>query len=312
MSVYSRVGFRVRAKHIDCPLTYEKKTLTKSTRIIRELSQSEPPHSRRALLGQQLCELGDPRPGVGVTPDGLPDIDWLPVPEGTMQVSEQSFEVHVFYIARYPITHRQFQAFLDDPAGYTNPVWWEDLSLQHREPEEQPQPFDNHPRSHVSWYDATAFCRWLTSQLHPSSSEIGSRIRIQGWQVRLPTEWEWLQAAIGDNPDYRYPWGTDWQENFTQPIADAEDGTTAVGLYPHGQSPVGAMDMCSNLWEWCLNEYDSPAHTDIRGNRRRAMRGGRWTFDREVGTSLLERDFQLGPYVRTGDTGFRISCCPSE
>jgi formylglycine-generating enzyme required for sulfatase activity len=286
--------------------------LKELTQIYEELAQPDTSHSRRALLGRRLAELGDTRPGVGIAPDGLPDIGWLPVGEGSAQVDGQRFRANAFCIAKYPVTRKQFQAFVDDPAGYADAGWWEGLSLRHDQPGTQNNPYDNHPRDNASWYDSVAFCRWLTARLKSSPLEIGTLIRVEGWRVRLPTEWEWLQAATGGNPDYRYPWGVGWREEFTQPITDGLGETTAVGLYPQGQSPAGALDMCSNLWEWCLNEYDSPAHTDEGGNLRRALRGGRWAFDAEEGTSILEREFQLGPYVRANHTGFRIGCFPPE
>jgi formylglycine-generating enzyme required for sulfatase activity len=291
-------------------LIFTQRQMTELDQINEEILRPDTTHARRSLLGLRLAELGDTRPGVGVTPDGLPDIAWLSVGEGSAQVGGQRFQVRAFYIAQYPITYRQFQAFVDDPAGYANAEWWDGLSLQHDEPSEAFHPFDNYPRDNVSWYDAVAFCRWLTTRLRPAPSEMGERIRTQGWQVRLPTEWEWLQAATGGDPAYRYPWGADWQERFTQPMTDGVSTATAVGLYPQGGSPVGAMDMCSSLWEWCQNEYDSPAHTGCDGKLRRALRGGRWALDVEEGTSILERDFQLGPYVRANDTSFRIGCCP--
>ena len=55
---------------------------------------------------------------------------------------------------------------------------------------------DNHPAENVSWYDAVAYCRWLSKRL--------------GYEIQLPTEWEWQQAATGGDPTNQYPWGPDW------------------------------------------------------------------------------------------------------
>ena len=68
--------------------------------------------------------------------------------------------------------------------------------------------------------------------------------------------------------------------------------------------------MCSNVWEWCLNEYNDLENTGYSGNLRRALRGGQWELGEDEGTSILEREFELGPYARTNHKGFRISFCP--
>ena len=52
--------------------------------------------------------------------------------------------------------------------------------------------------------------------------------------------------------------------------------TTAVGLYPQGISPVGALDMSGNVWEWCSNGYDKPESINVSGDDRRVVRGGSW------------------------------------
>jgi hypothetical protein len=72
---------------------------------------------RRAELGRALAD-NDPRPGVGLRPDGLPDIVWCDVPGGPFQMGrEMGFTsekpVHTmivahFQIAKYPVTYRQF------------------------------------------------------------------------------------------------------------------------------------------------------------------------------------------------------------
>ena len=76
-------------------------------------------------LGSVVLSSGEPldnRPGVGLRADGLPDIEWVPIPGGdvTLINVESLFKVQAFHIGRYAVTHRQFQVFIDAPDGYRN------------------------------------------------------------------------------------------------------------------------------------------------------------------------------------------------
>ena len=86
----------------------------------------------------------------------------------------------------------------------------------------------------MSWYEAIAFCRWLSAQL--------------GYVVRLPTEFEWQQAATHGELERAYPWGPDWEEGRCNSGESRLNRTTAVGLYPHGTWPDGPLDMAGNVW----------------------------------------------------------------
>ena len=61
----------------------------------------------------------------------------------------------------------------------------------------------NQPVVGVNWYEANAYCGWLTEQMaHLPSQEAKAH-------VRLPTEAEWEHAARMDR-GWVYPWGNRW------------------------------------------------------------------------------------------------------
>lgn len=243
--------------------------------------------------------VGDPRRGVGLRADGLPDIEWVFVPAVDPQSGRREFiygheiqrnrAVHTeadFWIARCPITYAQFQAFLDDPDGFHEDRWWEGLAVsqEHRlAPGEQRFRHWNHPRENVSWYDAVAFCRWLTekAKAHPDLLPVEPD-RGRAREITLPTEQQWEKAARGHD-GRRYPWGGDEYRSGYANIADTFDQvgphylgkTTAVGIYPQGVSPYGVADLSGNVSEWCLNEYES-GRTDLGSRADRVLRGGSW------------------------------------
>ncbi|NOZ53886.1 MAG: formylglycine-generating enzyme family protein [Gammaproteobacteria bacterium] len=260
--------------------------------------RTEPP--RRLTIGDQLAERGDPRPGVGLDENRLPDIDWVQIPAGAFVYGEGKSEQHLaldtFYISRFTITNIQYQTFIDD-GGYKNERWWRDL--KNPEAEESGWSHPNRPKTNVAWYEAVAFCRWLSVQL--------------GDEIQLPTEQQWEKAARGSDGRH-YPWGQAYQIGYANVNEKAKnDGswclkeTTAVGVYPQGNSPLGIADMAGNVWEWCLNKHDTPevSTADISG-RPRVLRGGSWFFGSENARAFARNgDYPDG---RDGSRGFRVCC----
>lgn len=170
--------------------------------------------------------------------------------------------VEAFFISKYPVTYAQFQAFIDAPDGYRNDAWWQGLARREMKPGKQAWPIDNHPRETVSWYDAFAFCRWLSEK--------------KGLRITLPTEQQWQRAAQGDD-GREYPWGNEFGPSRCNTRENGINRTTPVNQYPSGISPYGVYDMGGNVWEWCLNEWENPENTGLAGSDIRVLRGGSWS-----------------------------------
>ncbi|HYN78181.1 MAG TPA: SUMF1/EgtB/PvdO family nonheme iron enzyme [Lamprocystis sp. (in: g-proteobacteria)] len=244
---------------------------------------------QREEIGLRLAQIGDPREGVGVTAD-LPCPRWCRVPAGEVLIEGHGcLPVAPFRIAAYPVTHCQFQAFLNAADGFAAPRWWEDLR-QSPPVSGAMRRHGNYPATHVCWFEATAFCRWLSVRL--------------GYEVRLPDEWEWQWAAQSARPGFFYPWGRDWREGHANTDEGAVGRATAVGMYPYGRSAQGVYDLAGNTWEWCRNRFDKPKIVTADPDRSRVLRGGSW----RVNQGFSRADFRLDglPEDRMGGSSFRL------
>ena len=148
----------------------------------------------------------------------------------------------------------------------------------------------------MSWYQAVAFCRWLSDKL--------------GEEIDLPHEYEWEVAAR--YPDGRfYPWGNDFDATKANTNEGGLSQTTAVGIYPDGANPTLKLyDLSGNVWEWCRNKYDKPDETWMdkdpvdRSGDRRTLRGGSWLGNSDLARAA-SRHFNH-PAYRDNFLGFRV------
>ena len=176
----------------------------------------------------------------------------------------------------------EFAAFLDATA-YEPPRFWDDARFN----------APDQPVVGVSWFDAVAYCEWLSS--------------LTGRRYRLPTEAEREKAARGGFEGARYPWGDHPGE------ADGrfeQDAPRPAGLSePNG---YGLLDIAYNVHEWCSDWYD-PAYyaaspeRDPQGpptGKRRASRGGAWRH--QIKVSRCAARSSLDPTFRYNDYGFRL------
>lgn len=218
---------------------------------------------------------------------------WCDIPEGGVSVGAQQVSVPAFRMAKHPVTFAQFQAFIDAPDGYRNAQWWADLARREHTPGKQQWPIDTHPREGVNWYEAVAFCRWLSDKT--------------GLPISLPTESQWQRAAQGDD-GREYPWGGGPDETKCNTRESGLNKTTPVDQHPAGVSPFGVLDLAGNVWEWCLTKlaspYQHPEDNDMMGDAKRVVRGG--AFNAYQSSARATYRNGIDPDVRSLTQGFRV------
>ncbi|MBV7329836.1 SUMF1/EgtB/PvdO family nonheme iron enzyme [Chloroflexi bacterium TSY] len=288
-------------------------------KLVALATDPEVPVMQRNAAGDVLNELGDPRAGVGLNENGLPDIDWCPVPAGPFFIGndketdsmsfgnerpQHELQLDAFVISRYPITNAQFQAFVRD-GGYTE-RWrhcWTEAGWAWRvrggyvEPHRYSGVYElaNHPVVGVSWYEAVAFCNWLSKKLRRS--------------VTLPSEAQWEKAARGTD-ERRYPWGGELTTEHANWYETEIHTTSAVGVFPQGKSPHGCLDMAGNVWEWTSSLYkDYPydptdGREDPEAEGRRVLRGGAF-YHYELRVRCAFRSY-YHPDHRSHSCGLRV------
>lgn len=226
------------------------------------------------------------------------------------------------WLARYPITVAQYQMFIA-AGGYGQEAerWWTPKGWAWKQTFKQQSPWKWHETGYTSanqaligvgWYEAMAFCAWLTEQMR--------NILPRGYSIRLPTEAEWEAAAAYDRRGQRrmYPWGEE-APTLERAIYDESGlGTPApVGLCSSGAAACGAFDMAGNVWEWTLSSYggypqeSSTRRMDFATNEYDVpLRGGAWIND-EASTRCAARVWGDPNFFGTTDgIGFRVMVAP--
>jgi hypothetical protein len=232
---------------------------------------SRVPVKQRIAAADALGQAGDPRIDP-LAPEMLP----VPGMEGVL-------------LGRYPVTVTEYNCFIENN-GYRDRQYWKEewWSVKKEEGWAEPKDWDeqleyqNRPVTGVSWYEAGAYCNWLTARTNLF--------------YHLPREKEWEKAAT--MPYSKYPWGNAKPNpellNFDKNVCVP----TPVGIYPAGAAPGGHLDMSGNVREWNWDLYK-------KRYSYRVVRGGSWYLVAEYCRSKY-RSIN-SPGNRCSYLGFRLS-----
>jgi formylglycine-generating enzyme required for sulfatase activity len=231
-----------------------------------------------------------------------------------------------FAIATKEVTVKDYQRFLrTSPQFGVEPSFLSSYS---------PDPGD--PMIALNWYDAAAYCNWLSEQEGSPRSQwcyvpVEGLNYAQGMKIpadvlerigyRLPTEAEWEYACRAGTTTSRYHGlSPELLGSYAWYAANSQWHSWPVGsLFPN---ELGLFDMLGNAYEWCQDRYDRyqlgkdgsivdiiNTHEYINDNYRRLVRGGAFTVRPE---SVRSADrHECAPLYRNFLIGFRLArTCP--
>lgn len=215
------------------------------------------------------------------------------------EVPQHKVNVSSYQISKYEITNAQYRAFINatgrpTPQGLQGQEIWKDDNFNK----------DTQPIVGVTWFDAQAFAEWIGTS--------------------LPTEAQWERAARGTEGRI-YPWGNDYPKTRHHAnYGKRYNRLTSVGQFPNGNSPDGIADLAGNVWEWCLDEFDTTYYQKNRNTikqnplnlhhrdvlKSRVIRGGAWDSGSVFLRSALRSHFF--PLESSHTIGFRVVRPPPE
>ncbi len=256
------------------------------------------------------------------------NIEFIPIPSGTLIMGDNRLsdaapqhrvEIAAFRMAKFPVTNADYAGFVE-AGGYAVEHYWTAMGwkwLASRLPGETEgqgrvpgfwyHPHfnrPNHPVVGISWYEAVAFCNWLSE--------------TSGAAFRLPSEAEWEYAARGSEDARNFPWGDRFQPGRANTAEAGIGGTTRVDAFSLGVSPFGVWDLSGNVFEWTRSRwgvnwqelsYPYPYQVggeceELEGSGARVMRGGSWFNSYPEALCAYRSRYLAGS--RGSNIGFRV------
>ncbi len=220
-----------------------------------------------------------------------------------------------YEISKYVVTNKWYEEFILSD-GYNNTKYWVDLpsqiwlinnkittldekyekmiekeSIYYRKKfnkELKKEDFNKalQPIVYITYYEALAFCRYLT--------DIDEK-----YEYMIPSKRQWEYFANSGDKTRIYPWGNNWDNNYCNNASNQLNKTTEIGMFPQGDSKFGVSDMVGNVWVWT---------STLDNNDYNYLKGGSWNFSDPsyFKISNSQMNFYNNPSYQHYDIGFYV------
>ena len=254
-------------------------------------------HSAAEWLLYQLDD-GDwirAKQGELATREARPHSEWRVTSDGTTMVrlaaNEDPRVSAAFEIAATEVTAEQYLRFRP----------------QAQNPNER-SPGTDCPANVISWYDAVAYCRWLTAEsglgeeemCYPPVGENQGEVELhedyrqrQGYRLPTAAEWEFACQAGAISP---FSFGRNEPLRSEYACMEENSEWRAWPAARFKPNPFGLFNMLGNIAEWCSDSTDD----------RRELRGGSHSGNWDNLVTAIS-DGAITPTIRFYSIGLRIA-----
>ena len=243
--------------------------------------------------------------------------------------------VKSFYIAKTEVTVKEYKQFIADnsakdflnkrehkmPAA-PDSAWYAEHPDTKKYYPLPSRPWwdwqDDLPMQHITWYDAVAYCNWLSQKeglqkCYSENADGGIDFDPTKNGYRLPTEAEWEFAARGGTKSK----GTLYSGSANpMDVCWFDDSSNLKGPQKVGTknaNELGIFDMSGNVWEWCSDYYAKDYYTkspsdnpiNLTVSSYRVLRGGSWHYQVDHAT-VTSRDGPE-PHFANFNYGMRLA-----
>jgi formylglycine-generating enzyme required for sulfatase activity len=237
-----------------------------------------------------------------------------------------------FSIAAGETTVEEFRRFLEDTPGLKRDPADIRPSARPDVPERGAANWPDFPQTSVTWYEAAAYCNWLSRQeglpedewcyLPNAAGEYAAGMRLADDYLdrrgyRLPTEPEWEYACRAGSAT-AYSFGSDASYLGHYGVYGSTSGGQPQPSGTRKPNDFGLFDMHGNVAEWCEDRHAPYPSADRNGSDsppgygmpasdsdRRVLRGG--SFLDTAGPARCGARAGGSPRARQETVGFRVA-----
>lgn len=140
------------------------------------------------------------------------------------ETPQHEVSLPAYRIGKYPLTNAQYEEFIRQTGTLVAPsMGWDGQRV--------PAGSENYPVIGVTWFEALAYCQWLSEKT--------------GRKYSLPNEAQWEKVCRGGNKTF-YPWGDEFD---SQRCNHGRSNVAPVDAHP-AQNEYGCFDLVGNVRQW--------------------------------------------------------------